>query len=281
MTSSPTRTNHGRGAPSTHVDVPLVLAELPASKLFGRRQFLLVPLPLIEDWEHNPEARTESIALHELRLRFTPQIGQLQPCSAVSYTKKDDTRFRLMDGHRRKEIATSNAVGALEVVHYPDVGISGEKFGKLFDILNGGNRIVNARERTGLALDGEDGAAGKLGVKYADIATHSLSDGALQVFREANHPNSALKRARDTYKELAARGLVESSPRARKAFVSACLVWQVRHSQQRKLITMVRAAHTAAGRGSASKATRICRKLLEYIVSGVPAPDDEHDFDVD
>lgn len=256
------------------VGAPIILAELPPSPQFGRRQLLLLPIDLIDDWEHNPQVRTESMSLRELQTRLDKKTGQLVPVSAVSHEVEGVTRYLLVDGHRRKVLAVEAGIPALEAIYYPEVGTRGEKFGKLFDIQNGGNRIVNMRERTGLALDGERSAAGQQGIKYADQATESLNEEGLSIFRSANQPNSALAVSRSTYKELAARGLLGSDARSKRKFVSDVFVWQIKFAQQRKLIALMKAVHIAAGRGAAAKATRLCKKLIGYIETGVPVPEE-------
>lgn len=261
-------------SPTLKVERPLLLAELPPSGEFGRRQLLLVPISMIENWEHNPHVRTESMSLRELQTRFSKKIGQLVPCSAVSHEIDGTTWFRLMDGHRRKILAEEAGIPTMEVIHYPEVGIRGERFGKLFDIQNGGVRLLNMRERTGLALDGERSAAGTQGIKYADQATENLNEEGLAVFRSANQPNSALAQSRATYKELMSRALVENNTKAKRKFVSDCFVWQIKFAQQRKLIALMKSVHIAAGKGAAAKATRLCKRLLAYIAEGQPIPDE-------
>lgn len=248
------------------------LASLTASPEFGNRELRRIPLSATEPWAYNPDIRTEAAALKKLTERLTSSIGLLQPGSVVAWEKAGEVRYRCIDMHRRRRVLLNLGIKEVEAIVYTDVKPGSEKFQRLFDILNGGNRLVGSREQTSMALYGADTAAGPQGQKNAQRARELLNADALKLFHENSCPNAALVNAKGAFMELYDRGIIGVDPKTKKvdkkeerAFVSECYTWQANQGQQQELKIYLTEVREAWKRDSKVKARNMCIKLLTCI----------------
>ncbi len=251
---------------------PKFRIELTPSPQFGRRQLWLVPITSIEAWEFNPRMRTEEHALGDLEDRFDKDIGQLVPGAAVCISKDGVVSFRLIDAHRRLELCKRAGIEAMELVVYPDVEADTQKFGQLFDTLNGGSRKVNARERTGLVLDGQDGAGGALGIKHATLAERLLDGVGMEVFRDNDQPNHTLEICHQLGKEIQGVGLISRDGSALRRFVSDAFVWAIQRKQPRKVIEYRKFYKHLIANDKVSTGERARKRLVEWIQKDLSIP---------
>lgn len=244
--------------------------DLTPSPKYGRRQLWVVPLDEIEPWGANPPMRTEDFSLRDLKARYDGDTGQATPGHAVR--NEDNHKFRLFDAHRRFELAKKEGFATMELIVWLDVVVRSPKFDTLFDMINGGNRNVNMRERIGLVLDAHPLAGGKLAIKFTEDIKRVLDSDAMELFRANNQPKSAVQVGKGLIKDFQAHKLIDDNADATRRYVSAYYLWQHRYGIQEAIKLWRTAYNKLTELGDKRGAAAMINEAYECIENDRPLP---------